>query len=188
MRKTPAREELEDALALEIGKLVMAWNYLQEMNGLLLCALTTNSTGGFIHAIWNSTTNDRAQREMLAAAAAERHRHKKISQKQCDDIIWLVNRTNSLADQRNDVVHAPYMFFTDENESSAMSPLYLFGNVRARKLQHKNLIKEIRWYTQRSRELTAFALAMEKSLSHSDRPWPDRPPMPSLGLVPTRKA
>jgi hypothetical protein len=52
---------------MALGKVAHAWNYLQEALGQLFCAVTEvdMDTG---QAVWHSTANDRAQREMLRAA------------------------------------------------------------------------------------------------------------------------
>jgi len=68
----PGSKDAVDAVmepyVMALGKVAHAWNYLQEMLCELFCSVTglENNTG---QAIWHSTTNDRAQREMLRASA-----------------------------------------------------------------------------------------------------------------------
>jgi hypothetical protein len=98
---------------IALGELVIAWNSLQENLADLFWVITGVSNGAIPLAIWHSTNNDRAQRQMLRAAVeAAFAKEKKIK----DDILWLVDRANALADQRNDAIHSPFWFIRESTE------------------------------------------------------------------------
>jgi hypothetical protein len=117
-----------------LGRVAHSWNYLQEALGQLFCGVTGLETG-VGEAIWHSTTNDRAQREMLRAAVLA-STHERISTKlpkAKDDIIWLLDKANGVAEQRNNAIHAPMSLILGKEEIE-LHPLSYHGNPRAHKL------------------------------------------------------
>ena len=94
---------------MALGKVAHSWNYLQETLGQLFCAVTGLEQDNTGQAIWHSTPNDRAQREMLRAAImASTHKRLTVGlPKAKDDIKWLLDRADSVAEQRNTAIHAP---------------------------------------------------------------------------------
>src|SRR4051812_45544511 len=108
-------ETLQDAIenrfepyALALGRVAHSWNRLQEGLGVIFCDVTGLSHKvGF--AIWYSTTNDRAQREMLkkAVEATFDNEDERSGTLRKQDIMWLLNKVNGIAEQRNNAIHAP---------------------------------------------------------------------------------
>ena len=193
-------KQRKNPYVLALGNLVIAWNALQENLAELFWAITDLPDGTIPLSIWHSTNNDRTQREMLRAmteaiftqrAARELDATVKGNTLRIrDDIIWLINKANSLADQRNDAVHSPLWFVIDATGSGKigeMIPADYFGNPRAKKLKGKDLLNEFRWYRQSADTLASYALRIRFVLSPGLTPWPDRPQMPRLVQSRTRK-
>ena len=146
--------------AREVGKLVASWNQLQERLGKLFSVIVRKDHPGIALAIWHTTRSDLAQRQMLRAsseAAAAAGLFPEQAKK--DDIKWLLDRTDELAQQRNDAIHAPVAFFTDQDGTRLMTE-YFFGSPRALSLKDKSLWDEF------SRDLaSASRISAAKGLS-----------------------
>jgi hypothetical protein len=70
--KIPSQKRLEqqfEPYAIELGKLVYAWNRLHEKLAGLFWTVTGFQNGAVASAIWHSTDSDRAQRKMLRQVA-----------------------------------------------------------------------------------------------------------------------
>jgi predicted trehalose synthase len=101
---TPSPDRIEKVVepyAREVGKLVASWNTLHERLGELFSAVLSKGHPGIGSAIWYSTQNDRAQREMLRAATEAAAAEGTVTQQARDEIKWLLDRTNELANERN---------------------------------------------------------------------------------------
>jgi hypothetical protein len=109
VRWPPPFEETREAFetyVAAVGKVAYAWNYLHEQLGLLF-AVVSGAKREVALAIWYSTKSDRAQREMLQAAAdATNSERSKQLPRASDALKWLLDRANELAEARNDAVHA----------------------------------------------------------------------------------
>jgi hypothetical protein len=65
------------------------------------------------------------------------------------EIVWLINYIDhSLADRRNDVIHSPFSFMTD-NSGTRLKSDFFSENPRAIKLFEKELLAEFTWYQHR---------------------------------------
>jgi hypothetical protein len=191
MTKRPTEKQLDKAfapLALEIGKLNRAWNMLHEHLGSLFAHIVNNSNLSIPLAVWYSTPSDRSQREMLRAAinafgALDVQKHPTAK----DDIKWLLNQCDPLADRRNDALHAPLVITsTDSRKIIEILPHYFLGNPRARKLKDKNILDQVRRYRTMAETLRDYALSLWFHLGQQDS-WPQRPLMPTLGQNQTHK-
>jgi hypothetical protein len=171
---------LHDPYFLAVGKVANEWNHLQEALGELF-GVVAGINQKMAFAIWYSTQSDRTQREMLRAALStsseELWKHKPTHAQQ--DVTRLLNKADSIADQRNDAIHAPCSLGI-EGGKFEMMPQYFFGNPRAKKLQGKNLLTELEWYAHSATALMLYSRLVTASLSHAHSPWPDRPQMPTL--------
>jgi len=182
------QEDPTDPITKAIGRTVMEWNDMCESFGLLFGAIIHPSQpwSPIAMAVWHSTTSDRAQRDMLREAAlAIPDEAKKGLPKLAEDIGWLCERANSLADRRNDVVHAPLTMELDRIEPSkviAVIPATFFGHPRALKLEGKDLIAEFALYTSYAGKLKIFSRQMMTSIQAGQavHAWPDRPQLPNL--------
>jgi hypothetical protein len=142
-------EKVVEPYAREVGKLVASWNTLHERFGELFSAVLNKGHPGIGSAIWYSTQNDRVQREMLRAATEAAAAEGTLTQQARDEIKWLLDRTNELANERNDAVHAPVALFTDQDGTKLMTE-YFFGNPRASNLRGKDLPEEFSWYEKKA--------------------------------------
>jgi hypothetical protein len=178
---------------IALGKVAHAWNYLQEALGQLFCAVTGLESDNTGQAIWHSVTNDRAQRDMLRAAINATG-HKRLNSdlpKAKDDINWLLDKANTVAEQRNNAVHGP-MGLSIGSKEIELTPLAHYGHPRAVKLVGKDILTEFAWYEQYADTLTRFARWMRTAIATDGVPWPDRPQMPMLqqkkGKTPRHKS
>jgi hypothetical protein len=104
-----------------------------------------------------------------------------------DDVEWLLNQVDRLADQRNDAIHSPFLQAMYEDRIK-IEPAVFLGHPRARKLAGKDVLAEFRWYQERAGVLRGFAFKLcEVLIWFPQRPWPDRPQLPQFGQSKTRK-
>jgi hypothetical protein len=187
MVRKPQSEQTMDRpfapFAIEIGELTRSWNILQENLGEIFAWIVNDSNPNIPLAVWYSTQNDRAQRDMLRRAhasfgAINNRKHPKAK----EDIKWLLDRCDSLADQRNDALHAPLMLaISESNKTIEVIPAYFLGDPRAIKLKNKNVLEELRWYRQSAETLRQYALSIVSHMKADGKSWPERPLMPTLG-------
>ena len=179
-------EERQNAFAAyteAVGKVAHAWNFLHERLGQLFLAILEGEPQ-VSAAIWYSTENDRTQRWMLllAAKASPKLRTKEGV---LDAIEWLHERCTSLADRRNDAIHAPCALWlgATPDGNPVMGASYIFGHPRAQKLKGKAIIDEFLSCERIAEELTRFTLKVESHLHSPERfPLPSKPAIPSLAL------
>jgi hypothetical protein len=128
-------------------------------------------------AIWNSIRSDRSQRTMLKAIAKSTEQTGKITDKQYDLIIWLLERCNSLAEARDDAIHAPLIAYRE-----GIFPNSTFGNPRASNLLNKNLLSEFRWCRDMAIALSDFCGRLDWHLCQPrSYPLPEIPALPNRG-------
>ena len=146
--KIPSQKQLEkqfEPYAIELGKLVYAWNRLHEKLFGLFWVVTGVQNGNIANAIWHSTDSDRAQRQMLRKAAQVVFA---ADSEKKDGVMWLLNQVDqSLAGNRNDAIHAPLAFFTDPS-GTKLGPSWYSGHPRAKSLEGKELMTEFKWYRE----------------------------------------
>jgi len=168
-----------------VGEVVLAWNAMHDLLAELFWVVTGIPNGKIPLDIWHSIKNDWSQRDILrattnAAFAGESGEHRRIR----EEIKWLLDRINSLAEQRNNAIHAPLIFVRQSTDPSVgtIIPATFFGNPRAKNLVGKDLLKEFNWYRQMAVVLGSHALRLKFYLRKVEgAPWPDRPLLPSLG-------
>src|ERR1700752_2950121 len=130
----------------DIGYFVVSWNRLQETLARLFWFVTGTSDGAMPLAIWHSSKDDRTQRAMLRSAAevvfSGRFLRKgrlatPAENKQAlDDIVWIVNTMNALANKRNTTIHSPFLVSVDTTlrSKARLTPHDTYGNPRALRL------------------------------------------------------
>jgi hypothetical protein len=175
-------------VAREIGYLAHSWNSLHEQLGVIFAYMILPATITIPLAIWYSTNNDRSQREMLRAAnRAWVVRNKSKFQKMSNELVWLLNEADKLADKRNDALHAPLSILMDTSTFEFwVEPNYFWGNPRARKLEGKDLRLEFKKYRAQIRCLNDYAVRIHLHLA-SLTPLPERPSLPTDGQYPIRR-
>ncbi len=171
----------------ELGLVVASWNELHEQLGQLFWTVTGISNGYIALGIWHSTENDRAQRKMLEAilpfSLGELQRAKQNGpnwvHRAREEIKWILDRVNTLADRRNDAVHSPFLIQQDGQRWKVASSTF-FQHPRAKKLGGKELLSEFRWYRKTADALSSYAQNVRLGLYAESFSWPNRPSLPPL--------
>lgn len=167
-------------IALELGRLIFAWNELHEELGHIYEAVLKPRNSGAALASWRAIESDRIQRTMLKYAV-EAVKWPKTDKRPStpEDILWLLEKTNRLAEHRNNAIHSPFAVLTTDGETGIV-PLDFFGNPRAMKLAAKDadLASEVNFYFRRARALSHFAIPLSSALREPLIAWPDRPSLP----------
>jgi hypothetical protein len=170
-----------EAYTLAVGKVAHAWNYLHEKLGQLF-AVITGADREIALAVWYSTDNDRAQRNMLKAAVAATTAERWASfSKAADHIKWLLDRADEVAEYRNNAIHTPCSLYIGGGEfgGSEMGASFFHGHPRAKKLVGKKLIIEFDWCERYAETLSRFAQKVETAIAFPSKyPWPDKPTPP----------
>jgi hypothetical protein len=174
-------------LALEIGWIVFEWNRLHEN----LCALFGDfgQHRGTAFAVWHSTSNERAQREMLRGAVAADDSSEQVRSTFRANVSWLLDQMDRIAGRRNDAIHAPLIFVNHSATGGFevhIEPDDDSGNPRALELLGKPLLPEFSWYRDHLSRLGSFAGDLHYALRWHDHPagpfpWPDKPDLPPIG-------
>jgi hypothetical protein len=181
--RMPSKEEgdsLAEEYALAVGRLALSWNAFQEtLSTIFVRLLQTHEL--FAIGVWYSTDNDRAQRAMLKALLPLSAQAWRQYPKAADDIAWLIEEANSLANLRNAAIHAPVLLMIGGGSegSHIMTPSPFSDHPRAKQLRKKgNLLEEFAWYERWADTLTIFGRQMENVLFSKTYSWPDRPQRP----------
>jgi hypothetical protein len=163
-----------------IGHVSVEWNRLQEHLGFVFARMFP-ALSTVPQAVWHSTQGDRAQRQMLKAAVkAAAAEHLFGREHAVQDVLWLLEQSEKLADRRNDAVHSPFVLIASE-QGTSFAPMDFSGNPRASKLVNKDLLIEFKWYADCARVLSDFAFAVQQALALPQQPWPNRPSLPGPG-------
>jgi hypothetical protein len=164
-----------------LGQLALAWNGLHESLALLYCTIMLSGQKrqpvNQHLAVWHALKSDRAQREILKAAA-ESNLFGALPIKFEKDVDWIFERANVLEDARNDALHSPLLGYHVEDQIIIV-PSTGLGHVRAQKLAKRDLLAEFRWGRDSALLLARFALSVNGGLRDLELPWPDRPAWPS---------
>lgn len=177
--------------AIAIGQSSMAWNDLHEWLGLLFDFIL-QTTGNAGLAIWHSANADRASREMLKSILhTVGYKWPRGFPKAEEDIEWILTRTNSLEDARNDIIHsplwAPRPAYPPDGFKPTVAAQVMLGHRRAAKLFDKDLLTEYRWCRDTALALRDFTSAVRDALAAKPGPWPDRPALPNRGQKKSRR-
>lgn len=173
-----------DPYALAIGRLALVWNNFHERLAALFWTLLG---AGFMDqpmAIWRSAKFDRPQREMLKAAA-ETLGSRVLADfpLAADDIKWLCDRCEDFVNIRNDAVHSPLFMSPNALRLLQRLPMVLpdtiFKNIRALRLEGKDLLSEFVWCYDSVITLRNFAVDTDRAMTAEAAPWPDRPSLPN---------
>jgi len=162
-------------IATELGRLVYAWNELHEHLGHLFdLVVSPKGPRGTALAAWRAVENDRTQRTMLRYAVE--HAASRLDKALVGEILWVLERANSLAEHRNNAIHSPYAIVTTQGKTEIL-PLDFFGNPRARKLGGKHLVSEFQWCYACSQTLSGYAIRLVAILDTGSA-LPERPKLP----------
>ena len=195
MAKLPSTEEIDAATtAFEpyfkaVGRVVHAWNHLQEEFGSLFCDIAgLDHSMGF--AIWQSVAHDRGQRTMLEAALDMKDKdddwHEKFP-KARESIRGVLHKANEVSEMRNNAIHAPCSITVGDNDFELIAVSF-FGNQRAKKLHGKDILREFAWYEACADAIRRHVRDVQFALSDARVPWPDKLRLPAPGQAQARKA
>jgi hypothetical protein len=163
---------------LAVGKVCHAWNYFHEKLGQLFARFSSDDAQAALK-IWYSKFQDRWQRSELRKAVDAVKIWPNPTAR--DDVIWLLDHADQLAEDRNNAIHAPCCVYVGGRGAggSLMGPAFFNGNPRARNLKGKKIIAEFDWCEQYTEQLTRFALQIEPAFAFPHNyPWPQRPALP----------
>jgi len=101
-----------------------------------------------------------------------------------NDVGWLVDTLDGLADFRNDAAHAPVTIELEsflarrDHFTAGVISNNAWSSRRAKNLIRKDLLAEFRWQRNVATKLRDYALNIERALSDDHTPWPSRPKLP----------
>lgn len=181
-----------------IGQVALAWNDLHEEFAFLFITVMGGESHRKVLAVWNAIDFDRPKRKMLRAAVPQMAETVLLKRPQAiEDINWLLARTDSLEDARNDCIHSPLLATGQLARILAeiskvrllpVVPHMATDNPRAKKLLNKDLLTEFRWCRDQAITLSIYAARINRVLAHDELPWPRRPALPDRGLKKIRRA
>jgi hypothetical protein len=168
-----------DPYFIALGRVAHAWNHLHEDLGKVFCAVSHLELDIGM-AIWHGLKSDRSQRDILLAAAKASDQNEDWSKQHpgaSDGIIDLLNKTNALADHRNNAIHAPCsVAITSDGTDLEIVPVTFFGNDKAKRLRGK-----FEWYEKSADVLRIHAVECRFALDMKFSSWPEKPLMPTRG-------
>ena len=183
--KGSVRKQLAPYL-IELGLVVVSWNELHDELGQLFPIVTDAASRDRALEIWHSKKSDSDQRKLmrskLRSALSDLPRAKQEGtewvRRAREEIEWILERADSLADQRNNAVHSPLIGELEANKWKLTSFTF-FGHPRAKKLAGKELLSQFTWYWRTFRVLRAYAQHVRLALYIKPYPgWPERPSLP----------
>jgi hypothetical protein len=188
-KRKRARERAFRPFAIQLGWITYEWNRLQESLGELFCDIVHPKANRIGRAIWHSTDNDRALRNILQAALEAGKTDNGVKPHVYDDVSWILSQFNKLAGRRNAALHAPLGMFSSSvaDPEFQIEPLHHLGHPRAVELKDKSLIEEFRWYRDHLEKLADFAEELHFGLNFPELAWPDRPQLLSRGQFQIRR-
>lgn len=164
-----------------LGQLTLAWNELHETLALVFCMVMGGGLVNQYLAIWHAIKVDRAQRDILLAAAKAGDVQGSSYPNLVSDLEWICGKANAVEDARNDALHSPLWGSQRGPGTTLVMPMTGLGHVRAQKLQAKNLLTEFRWCRDAAQVLTGFARELDAAMSGFGLSWPDKPAWPNRG-------
>jgi len=172
--QAPTKLGAEDVHAMALGRVVCAWNNLHENLGDLFSAVIDGHLSERALAAWHSQQSDRAQRTMLKDTA-------KVALATRPDLLkeieWLLKRADSMAENRNDAIHATYALLYQVGQEDAMIAHDRYGNKRSVRLTGKDLPGEFESYKTSIEALSVFCNRLFECVVDPDcSPLPARPP------------
>ena len=179
------REAIE-AYCVAVGLVVYEWNDLHEKLARLFALVREGDRQETLRE-WYAMRSDTRQREKLRCAIAETTSGRwKKSPRASDDLKWLLDRVDKLANNRNNAIHAPCsLYLRGDGSSEVMAAVRSAnaGNRRAKDLEGEDLLTEFHWCAAYALRLGQFAGMLEPAMASLDHyEWPERPSI-SGGLL-----
>lgn len=198
-RRSPYANRRFRAYAQAIGEFSLAWNELHEaMGGLFMWAVTSGKLPSIgleqqLVAIWGDIANDRQKRTILTVALARTNpkEHKRFP-KLSEDVGWIIERSNSLEEQRNNVLHSPLSQADDSFQSRVLGipagTVLPTGQLHYRAMRlsaavdkgGRELLGQIRFYRDYAVALTYYERRILRAWQNRQSAWPTRPALPRV--------
>jgi hypothetical protein len=158
-----------------VGKVVHAWNGLQEQFAAIYCRVKgVNNSAGLKE--WYATQSDRKQRQMLRdSLGVVGEKWLAQSPKGKEDITWLLGKADSLAHRRNDVIHAPCTVVFNPQSELEIMPLSSRANPLGKALRGRSVLDEFARYEKDALALKLYAQSIDGALADPNFPWPEKP-------------
>jgi hypothetical protein len=138
-----------------LGQLTLAWNELHETLAILFSMVMRGGFVGQYLAIWHAIKVDRAQRDILLAAAKADELRGPSYPRLVPDLEWICGKADGVEDARNDALHSPLWGSQRGPGSTLVMPATGLGHVRTQKLLAKDdLLIEFHWCRDASLVLT----------------------------------
>jgi len=176
------REAIE-TYCVAVGLVVYEWNDLHEKLARLFAVVREGDRRETL-AEWYVIRSDTRQREMLRGAIAESTSGRwQKSPRAPDDLKWLLDGVDKLANDRNNAIHAPCsLYLRGDGSSEVMAAVRSAnaGNRRAKDLEGQDLLTEFHWCAAYTVRLGQFARMLAPAMASPDHyEWPGRPKIPS---------
>jgi hypothetical protein len=178
------QREAFDGYAVAVGRVSLVWNYLHQTLGWLFAVIIRGDGGDaeLVLAEWDSTKSDWTKRERLRAAikTASQERWKQMP-KAPDDLLWVLERADTLSDVRNDAMHALVSLHYGP-ETVEMTVALPARGKREKKLvdraaKGKKLLDEFAKCQRDAYALSAFVIEATSALFMPEqREWPTQQP------------
>jgi hypothetical protein len=170
--------------ATALGQLIFMWNDLHEQLASIYWTLRGYTDDAVVE--WNNTPPvDRRKRDLIRKWVNELPPvHRSMAVDMWNDVFWLLDQIDLLAESRNDAAHAPVTIEQEsflarrDNFTAGVISNHAWGNRRALNLIRKDLLAEFRWQRSVATKLRDYALNIERALSDEHTPWPNRPEWP----------
>lgn len=98
------REEFPEEAEL-LGVITILWNRQEKGLQRLFRTLLASKRPEFAEAIWDRQPTHQARRDLLALALHTA----KLTKRQAAILHWIIDRTKTVADRRNELIHAEYV-------------------------------------------------------------------------------
>ena len=179
--------EAIEAYCVAVGLVVYEWNDLHEKLARLF-ALVRGGDRAETLMEWYAIRSDTRQREKLRRAIAETTSGRwKKSPRAPDDLKWLLDHADKLANVQNNAIHAPCsLYLRGEGSSEVMAAIRSANadNRRAKDLEGEDLLTEFHWCAAYALRLGQFAGILAHAMTSPDHyEWPERPKIPSRADV-----
>jgi hypothetical protein len=136
----PVTDQAFEPYVTALGQLTLAWNDLHETLAIVFSMVMGGGDVGQYLAIWHAIKVDRAQREILLAAAKVDELRGPRYPRLVPDLEWICRKAEAVEDARNDALHSPLWGSQRGPGSTLVIPLTGLGHVRAQKLMAKDLL------------------------------------------------
>lgn len=104
--------EIRDSFPTEaelIGVITILWNRQEIALGRLFITALWSSSKQYAEAIWKRQPTHQARRDLLALAL----KSAELTERQNGVLKWVIDRTKTVADRRNELIHAEYVVSGD---------------------------------------------------------------------------